>query len=305
MRHTRIKPDYRDTWHHCYNRAVGTRDDRPFGDAEKEVFVRILMRLAAFYMVRVVSYSFMSNHFHIILQAAAEVPSEEETAARYAAFHQEKRKIRPGTPVCAEWAARLRDVSWFMSHFQHLCASWYNRTRPVRRRGPLWAGRFKNTVIEPGQALWACWTYVERNAVRAGIAIDPADYRFCSYGKWAQTGHHPFADAVATFLAPALPTPFTGSDATEALHALQERFARDAAEDAAAQGSIETTPPCAFLLTARRRVRHWSDGLVIGSELFVRETVRRARPAIAKLSHRLARSVPTAESPASLCCWRR
>ncbi len=48
MRQARLKPDYQDTWHHCYNRTVGTRADRPFGDAEKEMFVRMLKRLAAF-----------------------------------------------------------------------------------------------------------------------------------------------------------------------------------------------------------------------------------------------------------------
>ena len=62
MRQARLKPDYQDTWHHCYNRTVGTRADRPFGDAEKEMFVRLLKRLAAFYSVRVVSYTFLSNH---------------------------------------------------------------------------------------------------------------------------------------------------------------------------------------------------------------------------------------------------
>jgi hypothetical protein len=25
MRQARLKPDYQDTWHHCYNRTVGTR----------------------------------------------------------------------------------------------------------------------------------------------------------------------------------------------------------------------------------------------------------------------------------------
>ncbi len=54
----------KDTWHHCYNRTVGTRADRPFGDAEKEMFVRMLKRLAAFYTVRVVSCTFMSNHYN-------------------------------------------------------------------------------------------------------------------------------------------------------------------------------------------------------------------------------------------------
>ena len=62
----------------------------------------MLKRLAAFYSVRVVSYTFMSNHFHIILQVPLEAPSEEEAAARYAAFHRGKREIRPGPAICRE-----------------------------------------------------------------------------------------------------------------------------------------------------------------------------------------------------------
>ena len=305
MRQARLKPDYQDTWHHCYNRFAGTRDDRPFGDAEKEMFVRILKRLAAFYAVRVVSYAFMSNHFHIILQAPAKVPSEEDAATRYAAFHKGRREIHPGTPACAEWARRLRDVSWFMRHLQHLYTAWYNRTRPVRRHGPLWSGRFKNTVLEPGQALWACLAYVERNPVRAKIVADPADYRFCSYGEWAQTGRHPFADAVARFLAPSLPFSLAGNDATDALAALKGRFAHDAAEEAAQPGVQGISAPCDFLLTARRRVRHWVDGLAIGSEVFVREAVSRARPAADVISHRLARSEAVRGVSEPLFCWRR
>ena len=28
MRHARLKPASQDTWHHCYNRVVGNRNDR-------------------------------------------------------------------------------------------------------------------------------------------------------------------------------------------------------------------------------------------------------------------------------------
>jgi hypothetical protein len=52
---------------------VGTRADRPFGDAEKEMFVRMLKRLAAFHTVRVVSYAFMSKK-HTIIPA----PSDQQ-----------------------------------------------------------------------------------------------------------------------------------------------------------------------------------------------------------------------------------
>ncbi len=43
MRHARLKPEGRDTWHPCYSHAAGTTEDRPFGPAEKEQFVRILI----------------------------------------------------------------------------------------------------------------------------------------------------------------------------------------------------------------------------------------------------------------------
>ena len=61
-----------------------------------------------------------------------------------------------------------------------------------------------------------------------------------------------------------------------------------------------------FSLSARRRVRHWVDGLVIGSELFVRDTLRRCRPEAPADKHRLAQAtVPDDPTLPALCCWRR
>jgi REP element-mobilizing transposase RayT len=311
MRHARLKPEYRDTWHHCYNRTVGTSDDRPFGEAEKEQFVRILRRVARFYTVRVVAYQFMSNHFHILLQSPEERPTEEETILRFEAFHRGKRRLLPGSKLCGEWRARLRDVSWFMRHLQHLFTAWFNRSRAVRRRGPLWAGRFKNTVLDSGQALWACWAYIERNPVRAGMVADPADYRFCSYGEWAQSGRHPFAESLTCRLIPALPVPMQKLAPGAVRRELRAEFARRAAEEAKAPPvAVETAvaaakAPPAFSLTAGRRVRHWVDGLVIGSELFVRETMRRVRSEAEMKRHRLARAEPSVRDALPICCWRR
>ena len=311
MRQPRLKPDYRDTWHHCYNRVVGTREDRPFGDAEKEQFVRILRRVARFYAVRVVAYQVMSNHFHLLLQAPEAAPSAEETARRFEAFHDGKRRLLPGSPLCEQWRERLRDVSWCLRHLQHLYTAGYNRTRPIRRRGPLWAGRFKNTVLDSGSALWACWTYIERNPARAGMVADPAAYRFSSYGRWAQTGRHPFAEAFRLCLKPSLPVPYQDAADGAIFRGLREEFARLAAEEArAAPAEVEAAiaeagkePP--FTLTARRRVRHWVDGLVIGSELFVRETMRRVRDEAEVARHRLAATATADAEAAPVCCWRR
>jgi hypothetical protein len=62
MRHPRLKPEYRDTWHHCFNRAVACSTDRPFDDADKEHFVGVLGRVAACYAVRIVAYQVMPSH---------------------------------------------------------------------------------------------------------------------------------------------------------------------------------------------------------------------------------------------------
>ena len=313
MRHARLKPSSQDTWHHCYNRAVGTRADRPFDNADKEQFVRILHRVAGLYAVRIVAYQVMSNHFHLLLQAPAEPLSEADTIRRYTAFHYEKRTLLPGSKSCLEWQGRLRDVSWCMRHLQHLYSAWYNRSRPVRRRGPLWAGRFKNTVLEDGVALWACWTYIERNPVRAGMVEDAADYRFCSYGAWMQTSRHPFAGALSDHLIPSLPAPLHAMSVAairrelgKALAHSEDETATESAEQAAEGDSVAENTAPVFTLAAGRRVRHWVDGLVIGSELFVRDTLRRCRPEVPVDKHRLARTpAPAGSKVPCICCWRR
>jgi putative transposase len=311
MRHARIRPDWQDTWHHCYNRTVGTSGDRPLGDEEKEVFVRILHRVAALYAVRVVAYQFMSNHFHLLVQAPQEAPSLEDTCHRYEVFHHGKRVLLPDSAVCREWQTRLRDVSWFMRHLQHLYTAWYNRNQPVRRRGPLWAGRFKNTVLENGAAVWACWTYIECNPIRAGMVKDPADYRFCSYGAWVQSGRHPFADALQSVLLPSLPNPLRTQAPEELQRTLRREFARLAESDVhapdhtveAAMEKAGREPP--FTLKVHRCVRYWADGLVIGSALFVRETMRHVRRQETVDRHRLSNAAVEPGAAMPICAWRR
>jgi len=53
-------------------------------------------------------------------------------------------------------------------------------------------------------------------------------------------------------------------------------------------------------------VRYWTDGLVIGTSLFVRDVMRRVRPADAVDKHRLAKSDCAAEAEAErVCAWRQ
>jgi hypothetical protein len=65
MRSARIRDDesQNGAYYHIMNRAAGTRDDRPFGDVEKEEFVKLLHRLATLYTIEVIGYCVMSNHY--------------------------------------------------------------------------------------------------------------------------------------------------------------------------------------------------------------------------------------------------
>jgi REP element-mobilizing transposase RayT len=294
MRHARIKIDHQDSWYHCYNRAVGTRQDRPFDDVDKERFVQILHRIGEFYSVRIVAYQVMSNHFHLLVQVPAQPLDPNEVCRRYKAFHKGKRELDPDSALCREWQARLRDISWFMRHLQQMVTRWFNRTRPIQRRGPLWADRFKHTVLEDGEAVWGCWNYIENNAARAGMVQDAADYRFCSHGIWHQTGRHPFEATLSAHVLPMLKDHFGLADLREIRNRMDEELAQRADRDNTAAGPT---------LEVRRPVRYWVDGLVIGSEQFVRTTMSRYRTFEKLNRHRVAPMENPARLP--LCSWRR
>src|SRR5438270_3866114 len=52
------------------------------------------------------------------------------------------------------------------------------------RSGTLWEGRYRSTVVEPMRYVLACYRYIERNPVRAGLVAEAAHY------KWSSCRHH-------------------------------------------------------------------------------------------------------------------
>ena len=78
--------------------------------------------------------------------------------------------------------ARMGDVSEYMKTVKQRFSVWYNRNHG--RYGTLWADRFKSVLVEGvGNPLQTMAAYIDLNPVRAGIADDPKDYRFCGYGE--------------------------------------------------------------------------------------------------------------------------
>ncbi|NOY82909.1 MAG: hypothetical protein GXP31_18075 [Kiritimatiellaeota bacterium] len=298
MRSARIRYDRELCYYHLLNRVAGERSFFPFGDVEKEQFFRLALHLTKLYTVELLSLVVMSNHYHIVCAAPTAPPGKEEIQRRWRAYYGEKKIIEPNwddPDVVAAWGARMRDIACFLKDLQQRYTSWFNRTRPTRRRGTLWADRYKNVILEGETALWDCIRYVEMNPVRARICADPAEYRFSTWGRFAGSGRHPFRANVVRHLRRYLGERARGWTGTRVLAELNADMARVAAsergeteETFAAEGAGRKAP--AFVLTVRRRVRYWSDGAIIGSKLFVRnlgaELINRERAP----KKRLARS---------------
>ena len=87
-------------------------------------------------LLRIVAYQVMSNHFHLVLQAPEEPSSAEETARRFAAFHGGRRRLAPDSPLCEQWRARLRDVSWCRGDTHSLSLEGDSLLACSRRRQP-------------------------------------------------------------------------------------------------------------------------------------------------------------------------
>lgn len=53
------------------------------------------------------------------------------------------------------------------------------------RTGTLWEGRYKSSLIQADRYLLACMAYIDRSPVRAGVAVEAADYPWSSYAHYA------------------------------------------------------------------------------------------------------------------------
>jgi putative transposase len=56
-----------------------------------------------------------------------------------------------------------------------------------QRTGTLWEGRYRASLVDADQYLFACYRYIELNPVRAGMVQDPAEYPWSSY-QWHAYG---------------------------------------------------------------------------------------------------------------------
>ena len=168
-----------------------------------------MWRVAEFSGVQIITYTVMDNHFHMLIQVPeAKVITADEVLRRMSLIyrdrdwvfrHYERVKDSGSKTWLQEWLKqytdRMYDLSEFMKTLKSRYTIWYNKNHKDRV-GTLWSDRFRSVLIEPLQnasgraALALIASYIELNAVRAGIVEDPKEYIWCGY-RDALAGHKP------------------------------------------------------------------------------------------------------------------
>ena len=285
MRTSREKINESGCYYHLMNRVAGIKDEYPLGETEREKGLRIVTMLSEYYLLEFISMCWMGNHFHLVLYAPGpnELPNHTVVASRHNAFYSSEDRsminiIEPDDEIrCTVIAEKMRNISHFMQNFQQRFTTYYNRTH--NRRGRFWADRFKSTIVQGEDALLTVIKYIDLNPVRVKLVKDPAEYRHCSWGWYCGSGKHMFASTFLKHLRTAIGWEITKEWSEEQLLAeYRSEIARtityeqsdnsEKIEAAMKNARKSESMPVKYL----RRMRHISDGGIIGSKLFVQET---------------------------------
>jgi REP element-mobilizing transposase RayT len=300
MRQPRLKapPDRPVAYYHCISRVV----DRQFlfGTAEKEQFVTLLRECERFCRVRVLTYTLLSNHFHILVevpQPPDQLPGPDQILEdlKHLSGCQHPEAVRQQFDAfrnandhaglaryLASFHVRMYDVSAFMKMLKQRFTQWFNVRH--KRRGTLWEERFRSVLVDgAGDVLVTMAAYIDLNPVRAGLVRDPKDYRWCGYGeavagrKRARAGIQLLVKALQRGKEPTVPNAMAayrtrlyldGDERREALgpdgKAVRGCLSMD--EVAAVLRSKGRLPASEYL---KCRVRYFTDGAVLGTKDFV------------------------------------
>lgn len=272
----RIKDTEERAWYHICARVAGGLDWYPFDNPFiRQKLLALIKRYLAVFCCEAAAFCLMGNHYHLVLCFEPfRLLEKEELHRRASLIYRDPDRVLLTEEHWRRFNERIFDLSELMRVIQSEFAKWYNRTSG--RRGALWAERFKSVLLERGESVVDAILYVELNPVRAGLVERPEDWqwssaalRFAKRDSWLVSLSELFKpDAVCPAqteyrsrlyhrgaVSPGKP----GSRISPLI--LQEEITRGFAR----QGSF------------RRRIRLFTEGVVLGSEIMVRDWVNKLR----------------------------
>ena len=270
-----------------------------FGDEEKEFFRQTMRKLEVFTGIRVITYCIMSNHWHILM----EVPScgevdDAELFKRIQQFYSKQRakELMQEFKMAAEHAertgsdtwinevrerylCRMGDLSVFVKELKERFSKWYNRKH--QRRGTLWEERFKSVLVENSDnAISTMAAYIDLNPVRAGIVDDPRAYRFCGYAEAVAGGNAARRGIEVVFQGLGNGLSWRKISAQYRMHlfcAGEETEERKGIRPDEVKKVLDEGGELGRYDLMRCRVRYFSDGVAMGSKLFIEEVFENNR----------------------------
>lgn len=288
MRTARIKvsPATGESIYHVMTRTVN--GDFLFDDPVKETLRKQIWQIADFCGVTVLTYTILSNHFHVLVRVPQLAPvSDAELLRRYGVLYPNPTRfqqarievvqvwLKSGDPEGEAWRKRqlalMGDVSQFMKLLKQRFSVWFNRTHG--RYGTLWSERFKSVLVDPNEKVVETMAaYIDLNAVRAHLVSDPKDYRFCGYGE-AVAGSEVARAGLSKVLGGEVLPDWEKAQADYRLtlfgvgSGARPGGGTISPEELAKVVKAKGRLPVSTVL--RCRIRHFSDGAVIGGQLFV------------------------------------
>jgi hypothetical protein len=275
--------------YHCISRTIN--GERCFDDTAKEVLRKQIWQIADYCGVQILTYTIMANHFHVLVRVPLKAtPDDRELLRRFHVLYPKQNayqtfrietiaeQLKKGDPAADPWRkqqlALMGDVSQFMKLLKQRFSIWFNRTH--NRYGPFWSDRFKSVLVEGcGNITATMSAYIDLNPVRAGLVEDPKDYRFCGYAE-AVAGSKAAQAGIATTMGIASDNArTTWRDAREnyRLMLFDTGTASRANKASVSPETLEKviaekgTLPLATVL--RCRIRHFTDGAVLGTKAYV------------------------------------
>jgi REP element-mobilizing transposase RayT len=161
-------------------------DGFPLGDVEKDFMLDLIRKYSDLYLVDILGFCIMGNHFHLLVKIIPEYKlSDEDIKNRYLGFYGHERLFTDG--LIPSLRMKLSNLSEFVREIKVGFARYYNQRH--NRRGYFWGDRFKSVIVEKGETLINCLAYIDLNPLRAGIVKRPEEYRWNSLGYHLQTGN--------------------------------------------------------------------------------------------------------------------
>ena len=133
--------------YHCLNRAVG-KQTIFHNNKDYQLFEKILQEVVDIIDVRILAYSIMPNHFHLVLR-----PENDG------------------------------DLSEFMKRLTVTHTQRYRFSTETVGQGAVYQGRYKSFIIQDDNHLLTVLRYVERNPLTAQLVKDSLEWKYGSVYK--------------------------------------------------------------------------------------------------------------------------